>query len=155
MVRRRLSSLIMASLVACLLPSMCLGNANVGWLLAQKWNRVSLQSREQLIGRSAVRDSQFADVRHTSAHSPCAATQPPEALTTPNPILEVTDLGFKITVSFIIGIDGRVHSPLILESGGDGRDRNVLKAVRSWRYRPALCNGVPTEAEAKIAFSRR
>jgi TonB family protein len=134
---------------------MCLGNANIGWFFAQGRNRVSLESRDQLIGRPAVRDSQFADVRHSGAHSPCAATQPPEALTTPSPILEVTDLGFKITVSFIIGIDGRVHSPLILESGGDGEDRNVLNAVRSWRYRPALCNGVPTEAEAKIAFFRQ
>jgi hypothetical protein len=27
--------------------------------------------------------------------------------------------------------------------------------VRYWRYRPALCNGVPTDAEAKVEFSSR
>jgi len=27
--------------------------------------------------------------------------------------------------------------------------------VRFWRYRPAMCNGVPTEAEAKVEFSGR
>jgi len=30
-----------------------------------------------------------------------------------------------------------------------------LEAVRFWRYRPAMCNGVPTEAEAKVEFSSR
>ena len=28
----------------------------------------------------------------------------------------------------------------------------VLKAMRSWRYRPAKCNGVPIDAEARIQF---
>jgi len=67
----------------------------------------------------------------------------------------VPESSAKITVSFIVGTDGRVHSPLILESAGVSEDRTVLNAVRSWRYRPALCNGVPTEAEAKVEFSNR
>ena len=61
----------------------------------------------------------------------------------------------KITVSFIIGTDGKVHSPLILESNGSSEDATVLNTIRAWRYRPAMCNGVPTEAEAKIGFSSR
>ncbi len=92
----------------------------------------------------------LASVSHTS----CAAAQPPQALATPNPLLDQPDAN-KITVSFIIGADGRVHSPLILESAGAIEDRNVLAAVRSWRYRPAMCNGVPAEAEGKIEFSSR
>jgi hypothetical protein len=27
--------------------------------------------------------------------------------------------------------------------------------VRAWRYRPATCNGLPTETEGKIEFSSR
>ena len=61
----------------------------------------------------------------------------------------------EVKVSFIIGTDGRVHSPLILESAGLPGDRHVLQTVRSWRYRPATCNGVPTETEGKIEFSSR
>jgi len=38
--------------------------------------------------------------------------------------------GVKVKVSFIIGADGRVHSPLILESAGLAGDRNVLQTVR-------------------------
>jgi len=113
---------------------------------------VAVAFRERQIWASAVHDSEFAAIPHTARVS-CAAVQPPQALATPNPLLDQPDP--KITVSFIIGADGRVHSPLILESAGASEDRTVLAAVRSWRYRPAMCNGVPTEAEGKIEFSGR
>lgn len=77
------------------------------------------------------------------------------ALATPDPLLTPAGRGRKVRVSFIIGTDGRVHSPLILESAGIVGDRRVLDAVRRWRYRPGTCNGVPTETEGKIEFSIR
>jgi TonB family protein len=76
-------------------------------------------------------------------------------LTTPNPLFTLVPEGSRVQVSFIIGTDGRVHSPLILESAGPAGDRSVLRAVRIWRYRPATCDGVPTEIEGKIQFSSR
>jgi TonB family protein len=114
-----------------------------------------LLEREHKLWKTPIRASQFSDVPHVSAHARCEDTQPPEALTTPDPLMVPTAAGIKVKVSFIIGADGRVHSPLILESGGPIGDRNVLQTVRAWRYRPATCNGVPTEAEGKIEFSRR
>ena len=113
----------------------------------------TLSTHERQVWRSAVRDSRFATVPHTTARASCEAARAPEPLATPNPLLETPDFKSKISVSFIIGTDGRVHSPLILESAGTAPDRKVLNAVRSWRYRPALCNGVPTEAEGNIEFS--
>lgn len=111
-----------------------------------------LASREQGLWNAASREAKFATVPHVSARSSCEISAPPEALATPNPLLETPDPKSHITVSFIIGTDGHVYSPLILESAGSSQDRTVLDAVRSWRYRPALCNGVPTEAEGKIEF---
>ena len=111
--------------------------------------------REAWLAKTPVRSSEFADVPHTSARSSCEATQPPEALTTPNPVMENTDPSLKIKVSFIVGTDGRVHSPLILESSGTSQDHTILNTVRAWRYRPAMCNGVPTETEGKVEFSSR
>jgi TonB family protein len=101
------------------------------------------------------RTSQFVDVRHLSVVDSCENVQPPEALTTPAPLYSTSARGQRIKVSFIIGTDGRVHSPLILESAGLAGDRRVLKTVRTWRYRPATCNGVPTEIEGKVEFSVR
>ena len=118
-------------------------------------SKISLVERQTWLAKTPVRSSEFADVPHTSARSRCEATQPPEALTTPNPIMENTDPSLKIKVSFIVGTDGRVHSPLILESSGTSEDHAILNTVRGWRYRPAMCNGVPTETEGKVEFSSR
>ena len=118
-------------------------------------DQASLLEREHRFWKTPVRASEFSEVPHISARARCEDTQPPEALTTPDPLLVPPVAGIRVKVSFIIGADGRVHSPLILESGGPAGDRNVLQTVRAWRYRPATCNGVPTESEGKIEFSRR
>src|SRR6202167_4329163 len=114
-----------------------------------------LTEREHQTWKTPKRAAEFSDVPHVSARARCEDTQPPEALTTPDPLLVPVTAGVKVKVSFIIGSDGRVHSPLILQSVGPVGDRNVLQTVRAWRYRPATCNGVPTESEGKVEFSRR
>jgi TonB family protein len=117
--------------------------------------RAVLSDRDRWLRKSLRRAAEYSDLPHVSARSRCEDTRPPQALTTPDPLLVPSEAGMRVKVSFIIGADGRVHSPLILQSGGFVGDRNVLRTVRSWRYRPATCNGVPTEAEGKIEFSRR
>jgi TonB family protein len=114
----------------------------------------SLVARERQVWASALHDSEFAAMLHTAGAS-CEASEPPEPLATPNPLLDIAEPSSKVRVSFIIGTDGRVHSPLILESAGPSEDRTILDAVRSWRYRPAMCNGAATDTEAKIEFSSR
>jgi TonB family protein len=114
----------------------------------------SLSRQEQQFRRIPVHNSEFANIPHLTARTRCEATLPPEALATPNPLLDAGP-SVKIKVSFIVGLDGRVHSPLILESAGTSQDHQILKTVRAWRYRPAMCNGVPTESEGKIEFSSR
>jgi len=115
----------------------------------------TFDQRESQVSTTLSRASQFVDVPHISSRPACEEVQPPEALTTPDPLYTRAGRGQKVKVSFIIGIDGRVHSPLILESAGLAGDRHVLQTVRTWRYRPATCNGVPTETEGKIEFSSR
>jgi TonB family protein len=135
------------------LPALCLASANdYSSPSLQPWSP-SLAAREQQLWKPAIRDARFTGVPHTNVRS-CEASNPPEALATPNPLLDIGDLG-KVTVSFIVGTDGKVHSPLILISAGQIEDRTVLETVRSWRYRPATCNGTPTETEGKIEFSSR
>jgi TonB family protein len=114
-----------------------------------------LSERERQVWKNPARAAEFSDVPHVSARARCEDTSPPQALTTPDPLVVRSGAGLKVKVSFIIGTDGRVHSPLILQSAGMAGDRNVLRTIRTWRYRPATCNGVPTEAEGKIEFSRR
>jgi TonB family protein len=115
----------------------------------------SLAVWERQLSSVPMHNSEFADVPHSNARSRCERTHPPEALTTPNPVLNPGDPSLKVRVSFIVGADGRVHSPLILESAGTSDDQAILETVRTWRFRPAMCNGVPTETEGRIEFSRR
>jgi TonB family protein len=114
-----------------------------------------ISEREHQVWKTPKRTSEFKDVPHVSARARCEDTRPPQALTTPDPLLVPAGTGLMVKVSFIVGTDGRVHSPLILQSAGPVGDRSILRTVRMWRYRPATCNGVPTEAEGKIEFSRR
>ncbi|MGD0567206.1 MAG: energy transducer TonB [Candidatus Sulfotelmatobacter sp.] len=129
------------------------GNAAVP--VARPLRRTISTEREHQAWKSPRRAAEFSEIPHASVRARCEDTQPPEALTTPDPLLVPDGAGQKVKVSFIVGADGRVHSPLILESVGAAGDRNVLQTVRTWRYRPATCNGVPTESEGKIEFSHR
>lgn len=108
--------------------------------------------RERQLSRTLTRASQFEDVPHVSFRWSCEQSEAPVALATPDPLMTPAGRGKRVRVSFIIGTDGKVHSPLILESAGMAGDRHVLDTVRHWRYRPAMCNGVPTETEGKIEF---
>ncbi len=111
-------------------------------------------AHEQAVFRPAIQKSRFNDIPHVAGQTRCQNTRPPEALATSSPQLPTGDDNEKLVVSFIVGIDGKVHSALVLQGGDDWTDRLVLQAVRHWRYRPATCNGVPTESEAKVEFSR-
>ena len=117
-------------------------------------HRVSatFDQRELQLDRTLTHAAQFVDVPHTNARV-CEQAADPVALATPDPLLSTSAHTWKVRVSFIIGTDGRVHSPLILESAGMAGDRRVLETVRHWKYSPATCNGVPTETEGKIEFS--
>jgi TonB family protein len=148
---RRLCSLLLVALAS----ATCLASA-MGPLsqVPARPASLSLAARERQAWASALHDSEFAAMLHTAGAS-CEASEPPEPLATPNPLLDIAEPSSKVRVSFIIGTDGRVHSPLILESAGPAEDRTILDTVRSWRYRPAMCNGAATETEAKIEFSSR
>jgi TonB family protein len=117
--------------------------------------RVPLTQIEQTLRRAPAHISEFSPVSEPLALPKCGNVRPPEALLTPDPLLHVQDEDLNVRVSFIVGSDGHVHSAFVLDSGGSDEDQIVLRAIRFWRYRPALCNGVPTDSEARVRFSIR
>jgi TonB family protein len=115
--------------------------------------RSPLSRLEQSLRSAPSHISEFSPVNAPLALPKCGHVHPPEALLTPDPLLSVEDDDLKVRVSFIVGSDGHVYSAFILESGGMDEDRLVLQTVHNWRYRPALCNGVPTDSEAQVRFA--
>lgn len=98
----------------------------------------------------------FQPLEEADVDMECESTQPPQALVTPHAWVAAIPDNTKIVVNFIIGADGQVYSPFVLAgAGSDSLDRQLVDAVRRWQYRPALCNGVPTDAEVKVQLSGR
>lgn len=118
-------------------------------------HRTPLAQPERILRRVPAHISEFSPVSAPLALPKCGHVRPPEALLTPDPLLHVQQGDLDVRVSFIVGSDGRVHSAFVLDSGGLEEDQIVLRTIRSWRFRPALCNGVPTDSEARVRFSIR
>ena len=114
-----------------------------------------LSRLEGNLSRVPAHISEFSPLAEPLALSKCGSVRPPEALLTPDPLLPAEDGDAPVRVSFIVGSDGHVHSAFVLDGAGTVEDEAVLRAVRQWRYRPALCNGVPTDSEARVRFSIR
>lgn len=114
--------------------------------------RAPLAETERRLRRVPAHISEFNPVSEPLALPRCGNVRPPEALLTPDPLLQTEEDEALVRVSFIVGSDGHVHSAFVLNGAGPDEDAAVLRAVRQWRYRPALCNGVPTDAEARVRF---
>ena len=143
--------------IVTVLSTSCWLNASAATPGTWKFNQQNLLSnRETTTWETSAHVLKFVEVPRSTRPTPCEDARDPEPLTTPDPLIdEPTADGAKLSVSFIIGTDGLVHSAFVLNSIGDPQDRAALNAVSSWRYRPALCNGIPTETEGRIEFSSR
>jgi len=82
----------------------------------------------------------------------CQDSKDPEPLNTPAPLLNSKG---SIVVNFIIGWNGQVYSPLIFTDNGNQKDsREVLRIVKTWKYRPSKCNGIPSDSEALVTITQ-
>lgn len=118
-------------------------------------SRRPLSQLESNLRRIPAHISEFNPVSEPLALPKCGNVRPPEALLTPDPLLPSEDDDLLVRVSFIVGSDGHVHSAFVLKGADPSDNEALLNAVRNWRYRPALCNGVPTDSEARVRFSLR
>ena len=135
--------------VVLLLPTWCLASAAPAGMVAQPI------SVAQYLATGKVHIVKFAPLEEADVEMQCESTQAPQALATPHPSLAAIPDDGKIVVNFIVGADGQVYSPFVLDGVGGSLDRKVVELVRHWRYRPALCNGVPTDSEVKVQLSSR
>jgi TonB family protein len=147
----RFAGSVISSAVFCI----ALGIPGFGSVQASGFSAPKSVTSSQPERRLSIAASHRAEVMPSEwplALPKCGDVRQPEALLTPDPPLYLDD-NPKARVSFIIGPDGQVHSAFVLESGNHADDETILRTVRLWRFRPAMCNGVPTDSEAVIRFS--
>jgi len=142
------------SLLAAAIVTICIGAAAVNPPQFLGSSAAGMNAREAQVWASVTRQANFQALKQAAVATDCENVADPEAIATPNPLID-QPLQNHITLSFIIGIDGRVHSPLILQNSDDSQDATLLSIVSHWRYRPATCNGVPMESEGRVEFSHR
>ena len=61
-----------------------------------------------------------------------------------------------VVVEVLIGVDGSVRGVVVIESMPKRLfDRNVIRAVLKWKFKPRIMNGVPVERKAiqKLDFN--
>lgn len=57
-------------------------------------------------------------------------------------------------LSIAVGTDGKPYSLKVVNSAGPGMDRAAVDSVGRWRFKPATCDGEPTEQviAVEVAF---
>jgi TonB family protein len=53
-------------------------------------------------------------------------------------------------LSVTVDKKGKVHDPLVIQSGGADVDKKAIEAVRTWRFKPARCGTAPIETKVQV-----
>lgn len=83
----------------------------------------------------------------------CESMELPEPTNTPHPMF--VGKNHAVVVDFILGYDGQVYSPFILEASDEPSARTAMRMIKTWRFHPATCNHVPIDVEGKVTFFSR
>ena len=87
--------------------------------------------------------------------------QPAKPIKRPSPTFPSSALsGMKegwVQVSFVVDENGKVQAPVVVDSFGDrGFERQALRALKRWKYQPAIVNGeTVASCDNKVQFDYR
>jgi protein TonB len=61
----------------------------------------------------------------------------------------------RVGLLLVVGKDGRTHNIRVQESLGMGLDEKAMDAVKTWRFKPAMLNGVPVATQILVEVDFR
>lgn len=91
-------------------------------------------------------------VNAQTTDSPKARCSPPRVIHREDPKLPSHFKSTSIaTLNVVIDEKGDVSDATILKSSGDDEfDRNAVKAMKKWKFKPSLCDGKPTAVDISV-----
>ena len=94
----------------------------------------------------ATRGSRFAPIS-----AECRNFQAPRLVNGDYATL-AADVEDEVVIDLIVGTDGRVQNPMIV-AGAHHSARALFDSMGAWRYRPAMCDGMPIDSEGQIKLT--
>jgi TonB family protein len=146
--------------------SIPLGNLNCGEQVQvlgrrESWLRVSSADGERYVAMATIsqRKNRFVALNlplppESRMVDQRTGTLLPRATSSPSP--EYTQAAFKagihgfVTLELTVSVDGKARGISVVQGLGYGLDESAVTAVQSWKFEPALRNGVPVDS--KIAW---
>jgi TonB family protein len=96
---------------------------------------------------SALTPSQRTHIGNSDA-TPVSTTVPPQVIATPGPLYAAIE--GTVTVEASVDTQGNVRVLRVVKSLGSKIDARAIEAVASWKFTPALKDGVPVAAVTQI-----
>ena len=83
---------------------------------------------------------------------PC---KPPKATFTPDPSPPASwerkgPKAATTVLQIVVDKKGKVHDLVVIHSGGNDADKQVIDSVRQWRFTPATCGTDPIETKINV-----
>jgi TonB family protein len=133
------------------------------------WLRILTDGGEQYIGVTSVsqKKGRFVALDLLAPSGPytrdCSAFRPKTSKVRARPIYhpdseytkEARSAGIRGSIRLVltIGTDGRVHEITALNRLGYGLDEKTEETVKSWKFEPALQDGIPIESHVAVEIS--
>ena len=89
--------------------------------------------------------------------APCSKVDPPRLISNAEPTFPAGEKksNAMVVLQVILGTDGRVHETQVAQTAGKAFDDAAEKAVRAWKFNPAMCNGTPKQVMIRIEVNFR
>ena len=113
--------------------------------------KIRLQAQVvELTLRPYLDQSLFAPLPDGKEGAYCPTTlQHPRVVQNDEPFSPGGEKGI-VTISVSIGTDGEPHDLKVVDSPNKASENAALEAVRKWKFKPALCEGEPMDAEMVV-----
>lgn len=111
---------------------------------------------EEIVAESSVDPGLFAAPSGAKAFPNCSTEiEPPKKISSGGIVVEPRHSG-SVIVNFTIGVDGKPHDLRVVSSTDARLNKQALRSLQGWTFRPATCNNQPIAfpLDMEVSFGR-